>query len=214
MLSRRPREYSAEVCIISVLAMAVATLLCFRQGPEFCSRLAMIPERVLKDGEYWRLWTAMAIHADLPHFLFNALYLCFFSYLLYGYFGFWAYPFWSLVLGGVAGYVSLVTYPPGTRLLGASGLVYLMAGFWLTMYVSVERRLTLPRRLLHAIGVALIVFVPTSFQERVSYRSHAIGFAIGVLFALLCFQVRKKRIRSEETLEIEPEADEVIVRPD
>jgi rhomboid protease GluP len=212
-LSGRPREYSAEVTIISFLVMAGTTMICFREGPELCNRLAMIPEKVLTDGEYWRLWTGMAIHGDLPHFLFNALYFCFFAYLIYGYFGIWAYPFWSLVLGGLTGYLSLITYPPGTRLLGASGLVYLMAGFWLTVYVFVERRLTLPRRLLHVIGVGLIVFVPTSLQERISYRSHAIGFALGIAFATACFQVQKKRIRSEEIVESESEPDEVAMGP-
>jgi rhomboid protease GluP len=204
-LTGRPRDYSAEVTVISFLGMLGSTLLCFNEGPKLYARLAMIPERVLIDGEYWRLWTAMTIHADLPHFLFNALFFSFFTYLIYGYFGFWAYPFWSLLLGGLAGYLSLITYPPGTQLLGASGLVYLMAGFWLTMYVWVERRLTLPRRLLHATGVGLIVFVPTSLQEHISYRSHAIGFATGIAFAVAWFQMQKKRIRSDEVVEHEYE---------
>jgi rhomboid protease GluP len=210
MLSRRPREYGAEVTILSLLVMTGTTLLCFREGPGLSSRLAMTPEAVQGGGEYWRLWTSMAVHADLPHFLFNALYFCFFVYLIYGYFGFWVYPFWTLLVGALAGYLSLLTYPPGTHLVGASGLVYLMAGFWLTAYVLIERRLALPRRLLRATGVGLIVFIPTSLQERVSYRSHAIGFALGVAFAAACFLVRKKRIRSEEVVESEPEQDGAI----
>jgi hypothetical protein len=73
-------------------------LLCWKEGPALSSRLAAIPERVLVDGEYWRLWTALAVHADLPHFAFNALFFACFSFLLYGYFGVWVYPVWSFSL--------------------------------------------------------------------------------------------------------------------
>lgn len=201
MLSRRPRDYSAQVAIISLLAMLFTTLLCWKNGPEFSSRLAAIPEKVLLEKEYWRLWTGMAVHADLSHFAVNALFFAFFSYLIYGYFGFWLYPVWSLLLGGVTSYLSLLTYSARTRLVGSSGLVYLMAGFWFMMYVLVERRLTMKRRLLHATGVALIVFLPTSLQEGISYRTHSIGFGVGIVLALACFQWKKERIRSEEVVE-------------
>jgi membrane associated rhomboid family serine protease len=214
MLAARPREYSAEVTIISLLLMSGVTLLCLKEGPQLCNRLVMIPEAVRVDGEYWRLWTGMAVHADLPHFAFNALFFGFFVYLIYGYFGFWAYPFWTLLLGGLTGYLSLLTYPPGTHLLGASGLVYLMAGFWLTMYVFVERRHSVKRRLLHAVGVALVVFVPTSLQQGISYRTHAIGFGLGLVLAIAYFLANKKRIRSAETVEFEPEPDSLFDEPE
>ena len=212
MLSRRPREYSAQVAIISLLLMLGTTLLAWREGPALSDRLAAIPEKVLGEGEYWRLWTGMAVHADISHFAYNALFLAFFSYILYGYFGPWVYPVWSLLLGGVTNYLALLTYSPGTRLVGSSGLVYLMAGFWLVMYVLVERRHPVKRRLLHAVGVALIVFLPSSLQENVSYRTHAIGFGLGTILAVACFQLKKKEILSAEVLETEePEPDDRFV---
>ena len=209
MLSRKPRDYSAQVAIISLLVMLWTTLLCWKNGPEYPSRLAAIPEKVLLEREYWRLWTGMAVHADLPHFAVNALFFGFFSYLIYGYFGFWLYPVWSLLLGGVTTYLSLLTYSASTHLVGSSGLVYLMAGFWLMMYILVERRHSVKRRLLHAVGVALIVFVPTSLQERISYRTHSIGFGLGIVLAVACFQWKKERIRSEEIIEREAERDDL-----
>ena len=212
MLSRRPREYSAQVAIISLLVMLWTALLCWKEGPALSSRLAAIPEKVLLEGEYWRLWTAMAVHADLSHFAFNALFLAFFSYLLHGYFGPWVYPFWSVLLGGTTNYLSLLTYPPLTQLVGASGLVYLMAGFWLMMYIFVERRHLVKRRLLHGIGVAMIVFLPSSLQANVSYRTHAIGFGLGTILAVAYFQLKKKEIRSAEVLEAEePDPDDRFV---
>ena len=202
MLSRRPRDYSAQVAIISLLVILWVTLLCWKNGPEFSSRLAAIPEKVLLEKEYWRLWTGMAVHADLPHLAVNALFFGFFSYLIYGYFGLWLYPVWSVLLGGLTSYLSLLTYSSGTHLVGSSGLVYLMAGFWLMMYILVERRHTVKRRLLHAVGVALIVFLPASLQEGISYRTHSIGFGLGIVLAIAYFQWKKERIRSEEISEI------------
>jgi len=209
MLARRPRDYSVQVAIISLLVILWTTLLCWKNGQEFSSRLAAIPEKVLLEKEFWRLWTGMAVHADLPHFAVNALFFGFFSYLIYGYFGFWLYPVWSLLLGGVTTYLSLLTYSASTHLVGSSGLVYLMAGFWFMMYILVERRHTVKRRLLHAVGVALIVFLPTSLQERVSYRTHSIGFGLGIVLAVACFQRKKERIRSEEVLERETDTDDL-----
>lgn len=77
MLSRSPRELSAQVAIISLLLMLGTTLLCWKEGPEFSSRLAAIPEKVLLEREYWRLRTRVAVHSDIPHCPFNALFFGF-----------------------------------------------------------------------------------------------------------------------------------------
>jgi len=59
-------------------------------------------------------------------------------------------------------------------------------------------------------GIALIVFLPTSLQEGISYRTHAIGFGLGTFLAAACFLWRKERIRSEEIIEKEPDTDELL----
>ncbi len=145
----------------------------------------------------------MAIHADLAHFFSNAIYFSFFTYLLYGYFGFWMFPVALLALGSLTNYLSLLSYSENIQLIGASGLVYLMAGFWLTTYVLVERTHQLKRRVLVAIGIALIVLVPSNLSPSVSYRTHAIGCGTGLIVALGYFQARKQQIRSLETFQIE-----------
>ena len=63
--------------------------------------LAAIPRQVRVEGEYWRLFTAIAVHADLRHFLANALFFTFFAYLLYGSFGFWVHPLGMLILAAI-----------------------------------------------------------------------------------------------------------------
>ncbi len=117
------------------------------------------------------------------------------------------FPVAVAALGSLTNYLSLLTYSENIQLIGASGLVYLMAGFWLTTYVLVERSHPLKRRVLVAMGIALIVLVPSSLSPGVSYRTHAIGCGIGILVALGYFQARKEQIRSLETFQIE-EVDE------
>ncbi len=117
------------------------------------------------------------------------------------------FPVTVVALGSLTNYLSLLTYPENTQLIGASGLVYLMAGFWLTAYVLVERTHPIKRRVLVAMGIALIVLVPSSLSARVSYRTHAIGCGLGVIVALGYFPARKAQIRSLETFQIE-EVDE------
>jgi rhomboid protease GluP len=208
-LSQKPQDNSVLIAVTSVLIMLAVSLFCWREGAAFCDQLAAVPEKVLVSGEYWRLLTAMALHVDIEHFFWNAVLFALFSFLLYGYFGFWVYPLLTLALGSLVNYLSLLTYPPGVRLVGSSGLVYLMAGFWLTMYILVERRITLGRRLLHGLGVGLIVLMPSAFQATVSYRTHAFGLAIGIVSAIVYFLFWKPAIRAAEEVEYREE-DELL----
>ncbi len=206
LLSQKPREESWLIALLSVMVLLLVSLLCWR-NPSLLNLLAASRHQVVGEQEYWRLLTTTAIHADLTHFLSNALLFALFTFLLYGYFGFWMFPVTVVALGSLTNYLSLLTYPENTQLIGASGLVYLMAGFWLTAYVLVERTHPIKRRVLVAMGIALIVLVPSSLSARVSYRTHAIGCGLGVIVALGYFQARKEQIRSLETFQIE-EVDE------
>ncbi len=206
LLSEKPRDESLLIALLSVIVLFFVSLLCWR-SPSLLNLLAASRHQVLGEQEYWRLLTTTAIHADLTHFLSNALLFALFTFLLYGYFGFWVFPVAVAALGSLTNYLSLLTYSENIQLIGASGLVYLMAGFWLTTYVLVERSHPLKRRVLVAMGIALIVLVPSSLSARVSYRTHAIGCGLGVIVALGYFQARKEQIRSLETLQIE-EVDE------
>ncbi len=206
LLSQKPREGSLLIAILSVMMLLFVSLLCWRD-PSLLNLLAASRHQVVEEQEYWRLLTTTAIHADLTHFLSNVILFAFFTFLLYGYFGFWVFPVAVAALGSLTNYLSLLTYSENIQLIGASGLVYLMAGFWLTAYVLVERSHPLKRRVLVALGIALIVLVPSSLSPQVSYRTHAIGCGIGVIVALGYFLARKEQIRSQETFQIE-EVDE------
>lgn len=188
--------------------MLTVSAACWNQGRETFLQFAAIPESVFIDGEVWRLFSAFLLHSDVRHFLSNALILGVFAYLLYGYFGPWIFPIACIVLGALVNLFSLLTYPPHTPLVGSSGIVYGMVGFWLTMFMLIERRLSVGRRLLHGFGVGLIVLVPSTLSPSVSYRSHLFGLVLGIALAVGYFSLRKEEIRERESYTSEPEPEE------
>lgn len=207
LLSRKPREYSLEVGALSFLTILGISLLAWQNGAALLPTLAATSEGALKEHEYWRLMTAVAVHADMAHFFSNAIFLALFPYLLFGYFGFWVFPVLGLALAGLTNYLSLLSYPAEVSLLGASGLVYWMAGFWLSMYLLVDRSLGLGKRVMRAVVIALLVLFPTTLQENVSYRTHAIGFGLGVVSAFVYFRRNRESIRAAEVVEMEEPFD-------
>lgn len=203
LLSKKPAEGSGLVAATSFLVMMGFSLLYWSNYSGLASQLPASMEQVLEQGQYWRLFTSIFVHSDWRHLLSNSLGICGLSFLLYGYFGFKIYPSLTLVAGAAVTFIALATYPPQTSLLGASGVVYLMAGFWLTLYVCLERRFSFGKRIFRVTGFLLIVMVPTSFSPEISYRTHAIGFAVGVVVSVLYFFSNKNRFRRAEEIETE-----------
>ena len=203
LLSRKPRAYSLEVAAFTVSTILGVSLLAWRDGASLLPTLAATSEGILGEQQYWRLATAVAVHTNLVHLFSNAIFLTFFAYLLFGYFGFWVFPVLGLALAGLTNYLALLTYPPRVSLVGASGLVYWMAGFWLSMYLLVERSLSLGKRVTRVVGIALVVLLPTTLQENVSYRAHAIGFGLGITSAFVYFRRNRQSIRAAEVLDVE-----------
>jgi rhomboid protease GluP len=213
LLSRKPREWSLEITALFLSIIMGTSLLAWRNGAALLPALAATPEGVFRKREYWRLFTALAVHADVPHVFANAILLGFFTYLLFGYFGFWVFPMMSLAMAALTNYISLLTYPTGVSLIGASGLVYWMAGFWFSMYLLVERSVSPAKRTLRVVCLSLLVLLPSTLQANISYRTHGIGLALGVISALVYFWRNRESIREAEVLEWEgpPEESEQVL---
>src|SRR5690606_6577608 len=97
--------------------------------------------------------------------------------------------------------IVIANYPAQVSLVGASGIVYLLAGCWLTLYALIDRRYEIKRRLLRAVGVCLVLLFPSTYAPATSYSAHAIGLAIGVLWALTFFLKNRTHIRTSEVIE-------------
>jgi rhomboid protease GluP len=197
LLTATPNPWSYSVSGIVMLASLLISLWYWRTDPgsEF---LTAGRHQVFQLHEYWRLFTTTLVHADLKHFLSNAIFFWVFGYLLNGYFGAWVFPVLSLLMGGVINALTLAFYPDHAVLLGASGVVYFMAAFWATLFYQVERGEKHIKRMMSVLGVSLILFFPSTFEPQVSYLAHAWGFAMGIISGLLYFQLNRKKIQSHE----------------
>ncbi len=203
LLSRKPARASFPVALGSVAVLIVVSLLYWSNAGNLASFLPASQETVFARGEYWRLFTTILTHADFQHLLSNGIVFGILAFLLYGYYGSVVYPLVTFSLGALVTALSLRTYPPDTYLLGASGVVYQMAAFWLTLYLLVERSTALRMRLVRAVGFGLIVLVPTAVEPTVSYRTHVIGFGVGIAFAIAYFWKQKEALRAAERIELE-----------
>jgi rhomboid protease GluP len=202
MLSRKPRKNSAQVAAAVVFVVVGISLLGWRDGGVLLPKLAA-SRTSLEQQEYWQLATAVAAHSDAEHLFSNILFVALFSYLLYGYFGAWVFPALGVISAVLTNYVCVLTYPEGVSLVGASGMVYWMAGFWLTMYLLIERSVSIGKRFMRAAGIAMVVLLPTTIEANVGYRAHAIGFALGLVAALAYFRWKREAIRASEVIEVE-----------
>lgn len=199
-LSRKPTPGGAPIAIGSIAVLLLFSLLYWSDLFELRSWLPASREAVFARGEYWRLVTTMFIHADVQHFLSNAVVLGVLAFLIHGYYGAGVYPWGMIAVGTLVTGIAIDSYPARTHLVGASGLVYAMAGFWLSLYLLIERRFGPGKRLFRAIGFGFIVLVPTVIEPDVSYRTHFIGFVTGAVAGVVYFQKHKERLRSAERL--------------
>jgi rhomboid protease GluP len=182
-LGQRPQPHSLLPSALLLLLFVAASL--FSWNFEDHRILAATQRHVFQEGQIWRLLTTLFVHADLSHLLANSGLFVIFGLFLRHYFGLWAFPTLSLLGGVVTGALALLTYGPDTNLIGASGMVYFMVALWLVLFFRYADYLSWGHRLMRAIAFALVVLVPTQFEPQVSYRTHAIGFALGIFFGWL-----------------------------
>ena len=198
LLSRSPAASSRAVAAAGVAVLLLVSGVYWTDAAGLAEALPASREAVLQRGEYWRLLTSLGAHADARHLLANSALFGVLAYLLHGYFGSAVFPGLATALGVLTTALTVSGYPAQVRLVGASGMVYAMAAFWLTLYMLVERRLRPGRRLLRATGFGLIVLFPTAFEPQVSYRAHAIGFALGATAGAAFFAQRRSALRAAE----------------
>lgn len=151
--------------------------------------------------EYWRLLTSLFVHGDMKHLLSNSLMLVFLLYFVSSFYG-KLLAINVFIWGGVAvNAFCLLVYPENTFLVGASGGIYLLWGFWLILYFFIERQYTWFQRFLRAMGVFLILLVPTTIEPTTSYLAHYSGFLIGMFMGLIYYFYKRKDLHKYELWE-------------
>ena len=164
----------------------------------FSKLMSASQSSVFIKGQYWRLFTTSFIHADMEHLLANSLMLFILTYFVTSFFGLFISLGLSFVMGMLTNFIVISQYHVDTTLVGASGVIYYLWGFWLIQYVFINRQMSLFSRLVRVIGVFLILLVPTTYSPQTSYLAHYAGFVIGIITGSIYFLVNKEKIRSYE----------------
>ena len=197
-LSRKIDPSAAQGASLFILLFTIMSIISWESGREF---FVATQQNVFQDGEWWRLLTSPFVHANFIHLLSNSMLFLVFATLLNNYFGRWAFPVLSVLGAAATEAIALLTYDPEVRLVGASGMIYLMAGMWLVYFARNSSYLKLSHRLMRIFAFVLIVLLPSTIEANVSYRSHGIGFALGVFMAWMSLPwMKPKPLNREEYL--------------
>jgi rhomboid protease GluP len=158
----------------------------------------------LLQGEVWRLWTAVSLHADLRHLMGNLV----FGFLLLGLamarFGAgWAQL--AALLGGVSGnVVSAAVHGLGHRLLGASGMVMAALGLLAVGSIGLHTgKLPLRTWLVRGLLASVLLFLLLGLDPTSDVIAHAArfvtGLALGVPLRALPDALRTSRFANQLT---------------
>lgn len=142
----------------------------------------------LARGEWWRVFTALTLHADLLHLLSNLAFGALFGYPAARLFG--PGVAWLLILmgGGLAYGIDALLHPPQHYLLGASTAVFTALGLiaaygWRTHLRDWTPWIRNASPLIA--GLALLAFTGTG-GENTDILAHFAGFAVGAALGALC----------------------------
>lgn len=140
--------------------------------------------------EYWRLFTAMFLHADVMHLFSNMIALLLFGTVIemeYSKVKYLIIYFMSGLLGNV---VSLFLLPVYTISLGASGAIFGLVGAAFAMIAQEE-----DKSLLYLGLIYVGYFILMSFAPGINLWAHLFGLLGGVLFGFLFSKKRKYQSR-------------------
>lgn len=138
---------------------------------------------LIREGEWWRAVTALALHTDNLHLAGNLVFGLVFGFLAGGVLG-WGLALSGMLLAGTLGNVfNAFVQPPVHASVGASTAVFATVGI-LAAYTWKRRRTLINRWVPLAGGIALLAFLGMS-GERTDIFAHVAGFGSGCLFGLL-----------------------------
>lgn len=132
MLSQYPGLITYTLIAINVIVFAISLA---NQNIAYAG--AQINPLVAQ-GEYWRLFTAMFLHANIVHIAFNMLSLFFVGRAIEVFYGKWRYLVIYLLSGIAGGILFFFTSPAGSA-VGASGAIFGIFGALGVFYI-VNRR--------------------------------------------------------------------------
>lgn len=202
-LYTRPPAKSATVMTLLFTLFLLSIQLAFSRDLFMANQLLPASaQAVFNNHDYYRLWSTLFAHADLGHLMSNLILLVPLTYLFLSYFGA-GFILFGLGIGGVVNAIVLETLPQQTLLIGISGVVYFLGAAWLTLFLLIDRRERLRRRIARVFLLSFLFLVPETYQPQVSYSSHFLGFLVGIISALTYYKRCPAQIYSSPQQELD-----------
>jgi membrane associated rhomboid family serine protease len=181
-------RFSAGWEVYGIWMLALIGCFLWQQGhPSFADRAASSSIGLIGHGEWWRPFTALFLHADIPHLIGNLLSSLFFGTLVARSIGPWRG--WALILGcGTLGnaLTSALTWPENFTSIGASTAVFGALGILsgLGFSAMLRARLHLPWAKVAApvlAGVVLLGWLGGGSESgNTDVLGHVFGFGSGL----------------------------------
>jgi membrane associated rhomboid family serine protease len=190
----------------AAIAYACAlTLVAFHLGLENSGRWADFRElgksqaALVLEGQWWRLVTALTLHADLPHVLGNTLFGGFFLAAVAGRLGIGIAILCFVTTGTLGNLANALYYGSAHSSVGASTGVFGLVGVLAGLAAWHRHQTALPGRgAWVALGAGLaIVAMLGSGGPRVDFSAHLFGLAAGALTGLILAAPLASRRRSK-----------------
>ncbi len=184
-------SYRSSTAVWTLIAINVFVFLITTVRPDIGDYLTLT--NPITDSNYWTIVTAMFVHANFFHILFNMLTLYFFGTFCLQLID----TKWFLVIyfvGGICGnLLFLLIGPQNSAVVGASGAIYALGG------VLVVMRPTLRVYLYFFIPmplwiVIIIGFLLTAFSGGVAWQAHLGGLIVGLIAGFIFRQREKQRL--------------------
>lgn len=170
--------------VVGFLAFLILLFVLEATGRSDLRGAGVMDNRAVHAGQWWRLFTAVTLHADVAHLAANASTGLLMLGLAMGAYGYGVGLLTSYLAGAGGFLAGLIFLPETHRSLGASGLVLGALGLLAAQWVTFLRH-GLTRRGLAARGILsgclLLMLLGLSPQENVDVLAHVAGFGSGLV---------------------------------
>jgi len=156
----------------------------------------MVDSKAVRAGEWWRLFTAVTLHENLPHLMANATTGLLLLGLAMARFGAGVSLLAAFIAGAAGNWAGILIYPDHLG-LGASGMVMGALGLLAAQSVGWWRRNRSPLAvLLRAGAAASLVLVLIGFSPGTDVVAHVGGFVAGAIIGAALSHVDPAKLQS------------------
>jgi rhomboid protease GluP len=139
------------------------------------------------NGEVWRLFTSLFVHANVLHIFGNMFFLLIFGLRAEDMFDLKEYLFIYFVSGLTGGVLTLIMWPPNTVSVGASGAIFGILGATI-----IYARRAIGQSIITALVFAFFLFV-INIGPDVNFIDHLGGLLMGLSTGYLLAATRKQK---------------------